>query len=217
MLVGGRHLGADTDPDARFTVSLDDRPIATWDTAPGFFLRVFDVPAQAFAGTGPLARLHVVSSAISSATVLPTSVEQFDVQPLGTLMWGFNAGWHEAEYDPALGIWHWTEERAALSVVGARSPVRLSLRIESPLRYFDRPSEVKIMAGARTLHALTVSGTRELAVVIPHDALAESDGTVTIETDQTFVPAERNDVSDRRRLGLRVFDVEIRESEPSLH
>ena len=46
---------------------------------------------------------------------------------------------------------------------------------------------------------------------VPAAALAASDGMLTIETDQSFVPHERSGSSlDRRTLGLRLFEMTIR-------
>lgn len=218
MLIGGRHLGGTSDASARFTVTIDEQRVATWDVAPGSFLNVWRLEPEALAGTGPLARLSVASSAkAEGGVVVPTAIEQFDMQPAGTLMWAFDAGWHEAEYEPARGVWHWTAERAHLRVVDAAPVVELSLRIESPRRYFDRPSNVQLRAGARLLRSMSVLQDQDVSLQIARDALDESGGTVTIETDQTFVPAERDNVSDRRRLGLRIFDVTIRPSTVSPH
>jgi hypothetical protein len=36
-----------------------------------------------------------------------------------------------------------------------------------------------------------------------------SDGQIAIETTQTFVPGERDGGPDRRRLGLRVFEMHM--------
>jgi hypothetical protein len=214
ILIGGRNFAADGGPAARFELSLDGRLIQRWDAAAGFFLKVFDVPADAFAGDGPLARLTVSSSPAIGSAPLPTAIEQFDVQTIGTAVWGFEKGWHEAEYDPTLGVWHWTSERATLRVTGAAAPLELVFRVESPLRYFDRPSRVQVRAGVRTLGSFIVGRDQMMTVALPADALADAAGAVSIETDQTFVPAEREGSRDHRKLGLRVFDVDIRPPSP---
>ena len=46
-------------------------------------------------------------------------------------------------------------------------------------------------------------------VTVPLDRLTRANGRLTIETNRTFVPAERGEGADRRRLGLRVFDVRV--------
>jgi hypothetical protein len=210
ILIGGRNLGAADGPVARFTLSMDQRVLQRWDAAPGFFLHVFDVPADALAGQGAFARLTVASAAAAGDAAVATAIEQFDVQSAGAPVWGFETGWHEAEYDPNLGTWHWTSNRATLRVAGADRLLELVFRIESSLRYFERPSRVQVVAGTRTLDSFAVGREETRTVEVPADALIDAAGAITIETDQTFVPAERAATLDTRRLGLRVFDVDIR-------
>ncbi len=207
VLIGGRNLGAVGGPGATFTLRLDGTEIVTWDVAPGFFLRVFDVPGGALTGEGALARLTIESRPIAEGGP-PTAIEQFDVQSAGTMMWGFGEGWHEAEFDATRGPWRWTSQRAALVVDGATTSVALRMVVDSPRRYFDGPVQVLVMAHGRTFRAITVDReTTEIRMELPVDALTAGD--LAIETDQTFVPAERGGPADHRRLGLRVFALEL--------
>jgi hypothetical protein len=48
-----------------------------------------------------------------------------------------------------------------------------------------------------------------MTVKVPAAALAASDGILTIETDQSFVPSQRSGSRDRRTLGLRIFEMKI--------
>lgn len=208
-IVGGRNLASPGDPAARFTLAIDGRAIDEWDVRPGFFLRTVDLPAGALAGEGAFAALTLQSAAATGGASLPTAIEQFDLQAPGTLMWGFDTGWHEAEYTPALGVWHWSSERAALRIVNATSAVRVDFEIESPQTYFDAPSQVRALAGSRELASSTIGAGGRWSFEVPLDAIAATDGVITIETAQTFVPAERGGGNDRRRLGLRVFDISM--------
>ena len=209
VLVGGRNLAGPNDPPARFVLAIDDLPLQQWDAAPGFFLHVFDVPAGRLNGEGPLARLTIHSAAVSGSAVIPTAIEQFDLQNPDTLMWGYDAGWQEAEYNPALGVWRWTSELATLRIVAPAAAVRVTLEVESPLRYFGGPATVKVSAGAREVAVLTVSSSQDLAFDVAADALAAAGGLLTIQTDKAFVPAERDGSADFRRLGLRVFGIRV--------
>jgi hypothetical protein len=85
----------------------------------------------------------------------------------------------------------------------------VTLTIESPLRYFDAPPTVRASAGQRELAVSTPTVTADWTFEVPADALAASGGEITIETDKTFVPAERGSAPDRRRLGLRVFAIHV--------
>lgn len=207
VLVGGRNLGAAGAAATTFTMRVDGQVAATWDVAPGFFLRVVDLPAGSLAGDGPLAALTIDSTPAADGGPA-AAVEQFDLQSDGVAMWGYGEGWYEAEFDPVRGPWRWTGARATILVDGARAPLTLHLAVESPRRYFDAPAHVRIAAGERTLATPTFDdGATEVRVDLPVEAL--TGGAVTIETDRTFVPAERSGAADRRRLGLRVRALEL--------
>jgi hypothetical protein len=209
VLIGGRHLGSAADPAVRFTLAIDGKTLQQWDAGPGFFLKTFDLPAGALDGSGAWASLTVQSAPVSGATSIPTSIEQFDLQDEPATMWGFDEGWQEAEYDQQFGVWRWTSDRAVLRMVGPTRAVRITMTIESPLRYFDAAAAVKVRAGDRQIASATIDASRDWTFDVPADALAASGGTVTIETDRTFVPAERGGGADRRRLGLRVFAIHV--------
>ena len=207
VLIGGRNLAGPNDPSARFTMSIDGIVLQQWDAAPGFFLKVFEIPPGRLSGQGALAALTVQSAAVSGSAPIPTAIEQFDLQDDDQTMWGYDEGWQEAESSPALGVWRWTSERATLRITGPPRAVRITLQIESPLRYFDEAPLVRARAGDRELALLTATSGRAWTFEVPADALAASNGALTIETDKTFVPAERGAAADHRRLGLRVFSI----------
>lgn len=212
VVVGGRHLGDATSPAVRFVMSIDGREAATWEAGPGFFLHAVDLPPGALDGPGPWAALSIQSTAVDADAVVPTAIEQFDLRAPDTLMWGYGEGWHEAEYTPALGLWRWTSERAAIRTWGAATGLRVSLVAESPRRYFDAPVAVTARVGGRVVAETTLGATGEWGFEVAADALHDGDGTITLEAAQTFVPAERDGGADRRRLGLRVFTLRV---EPS--
>ncbi len=209
VLIGGRNLGAPTDPSARFTLAIDDVTVQSWDAAPGFFLQVFDLPAGQLWGPGEFAKLTVRSTAVAGAAVIPTAIEQFDLQIADTTMWGYDSGWQEAEYSPLSGVWRWTSERATLRILGPPVARTIILSIESPLKYFDSAPHVRVTAGDRELAASTVAGAVDWAIDVPADVLASAGGLITVSTDKTFVPSERGGSPDPRHLGLRVFSVRV--------
>jgi hypothetical protein len=209
LMIGGRNLAGATDPAARFEVLIDGAPFQQWDAGPGFFLHMFDVPAGRLLGDGALATLTVRSSAVSGEAPIPTAVEQFDLQDADAVLWAYGAGWHEAEYSPSLGMWRWTSERATVRIAGPSQAVRITLSIESPLRYFDEAPLVRALAGERELAATTLSASGEWGFDVPADAWVASGGAITIQTSLTFVPAELGGGADIRRLGLRVFAISV--------
>lgn len=208
-LIGGRNLGAPGDPAAEVLLDIDGTTIAQWHADPGFFLHAIELPAGTLLGEGPLARLAIRAVPVAGETPVPVAIEQFDLQPAGTLMQAFDAGWHEAEYTPALGIWHWTSDRSTVRVLGATTAVRVTLEFEPPLRYFDGPSDVRAVAGTAEVSSAVLSTETTWSVEVPLEVLNASGGLITFETSQTFVPAERRGVPDRRVLGLRVFRVTV--------
>jgi hypothetical protein len=208
LMIGGRHLGGPQDPAVTLTVMIDGNVLAEREARPGFFLDVIDVPAGALAGPGPLAKLEVKSEAVGGDRTA-TAIEQFDLQTAGSLMWGFDTGWHEAEYNPRVGLWRWTSERAAFRIIDATTAVRVRIQIESPSRYFDGAPTVKLVAASQVLAELRPTGDAILDVLVPAALLDAANGRVTVETSRVFVPAERGGASDRRHLGLRVFGISI--------
>jgi hypothetical protein len=205
VLVGGRHLGGASDPSVTFAMRIDEHEVARWQSAPGFFLHVFDVTADALRGVG-LAPLTIRAD---TGEALPTAIEQFDLQSPDTLMWGYDDGWHEAEYTPELGVWRWTSDRATLRIAGGTGPLQVTLRVDRPRKYFDDDPLVRLLAGDQVLAQTTFARTDVWTVTVPAEAVARSGGRLTLETNRTFVPAERREAADRRPLGLRVFSVEI--------
>jgi hypothetical protein len=216
VLIGGRNLSPDA--DATMVLAVDGAALDEWIVKPGFFLRTVELPAGRLEGSGPLAALTIESFGLSRDVPGPTTaVEQFDLQDPPSIMWGYDEGWYEAEFVPGLGVWRWTSNRAALRVAGGPVRLRVTLSVESPLRYFDLPVRARAMAGARELSSTTlglsgeraIGATEDWSFEVTPDELAAAGGRVTIETDHTFVPAERGGSPDRRRLALRVFGVTI--------
>lgn len=212
VMIGGRNFSDPGGPAARFTIAIDGQAFQEFDAAPGFFLKVFDIPAGRLTGNGPLAALTIQSAATSGSGVIQTAVEQFDLQDEQATMWGYGDGWLEAEYNPSLGVWRWASDRSTLTIAGPPRAVRITLSIESPLRYFDEAPLVHVRAGDREVAVSTIASSRDWSFDVPADALAASGGTVTIETNKTFVPAERSGGADKRRLGLRVFSIRVSNS-----
>lgn len=212
VLVGGRNLAGAGGPTATFTLAIDGVTLQRWDAAPGFFLQVFEIPAGRLSGDGPFAALTIQSEAASGATVIQTAIEQFDLQGEGALMWGYADGWHEAESNTALGVWRWTSERSQLRLTGPARAVQVALIVESPLRYFEMPATVRVMAGDREVAKAEIGDTRTWTFDVTGEALSAAGGVLAIETDQTFVPAERDGGADNRRLGLRILAIRIANS-----
>jgi hypothetical protein len=226
LMIGGRNLGAANAPPVRFTASLDGRAIETWEVKPnpGFFLRTFEAPAgslvDAPAGSGggasPFAELRVTAApADGSTSPTAASVEQFNLQAPDAVMFGYDEGWHEDEYNPRTGLrWRWASDRAVLRVWGGGQDVRVRISVESPLQTFDEAPIVTLGAGDRPLATLTPRQGFTMDVRVPADVLVAAGGRLTLSTTKVFVPAERVGAgdprrNDRRRLGLRVWSASV--------
>jgi hypothetical protein len=203
LMIGGRNL-APAGVLAHVTVAIDGRAIAEPVVASGFFLRMIALPPGALDGAGDFATVSVAANA-------RVAVEQFDAQSSDRVVFGFGEGWHEAEFSEALGLWRWTSDRAVLRVHAAGRSLMLTLRGEAPIVSHWRPAHVTVRAGGRVVADEMLITRFDLQIRIPAVLVAGDDADITIETDRTSVPAEGiRRSADRRRLGLRVFECEVR-------
>jgi hypothetical protein len=218
LVIGGRNLGAAGDPNVRFALDLDGRILDTWDIAPnpGFFLRQIQLPAGALNGAGDFGALTVRASRVGQGGATTpadqfAAIEQFDLQGADAVMWGYDTGWLEGEFDPRTGAqWRWASDAAALRIWNAGRDVHVRLSVESPLRYFATPPTIVVRAGAEVIKRLNPRADFTIEVDVPAALLAQAGGVVTLTTDEVFVPADRvRGSTDRRRLGLRVYDVAV--------
>ena len=201
VVLGGRNLGS---RPQRIDQTLNGAPFASFDTTPGFFMRVMSVPASALTGVA-----GYVPFAVRAVGSQPIALEQFDAQPPGIPMFGYDAGWQEPEYSQTQGrAWRWMSERAALWVRPIGRPVTLHLSGESPRRYFDLAPHVRVTIGDQEISAFDLSTDFDQAIALPPDALAAAKGRVTLESSKFFVPSVTG-AADRRHLALRIYRVSV--------
>lgn len=213
LTVGGRYLGGTV--AATLVVSIDGREAVRWDVpaAPAHFVRWYELPEGALDGQGPYARVTMSVESADGRTHRPElSLEQFDFGPAGGLIYALNEGWQEPEVNPATGMaWRWSSERNTITFYGGGRDVRLRLAGESPLRYFARAPIVQVTVGGEPVARFEPDRDFDETIVIPARLLTTSPAVLEITTDQAFVPAESGNSPDRRRLGLRLFAVELRD------
>lgn len=196
---------------AQVSVAIADRIVDTFDVPAGgrVFRRIALAPGT-LAGDEPFSTL-VASYKGPDGRPQRVRLTQLMVASPDAVFHVEHAGWNEVEYsDQMQRRWRWTTARAETFVNAAGRDLTLTLAGESPLRYFDVPPHVTVRAGSQVLATARPSSDFELNVTVPFAALAASDGMLTIETDQSFVPYERSGSPDRRTLGLRIFDMSIR-------
>lgn len=200
LVIGGREF----DPSARprITVAAGDSWSQTFAAAPGFFLRSWPLPRDAVV----LSAGRYVPVTVTADGTARVAIEQFDASASRTVF-GYADGWNEQEYNPDTGLrWRWMSERGDLQVRWQTNGAAiLRLDGESPRKYFARGSRLTIEADGRTVFDEVLSSDFSL-----HVPLAQPVGTITLQSDQFYVPAERTRRSrDRRHLALRIFNCEI--------
>jgi len=215
LVIGGRNLGS-VPAHLRIVGTTLYSIVPTRDlvVAPGFFLQLLRLTTDVVPHGGD--KLHV-----SAPPDDQIAIEQFDVSAARTLL-GYGAGWHEQELDPRSGRrWRWLSERGQLQLVWParerpefatkpQAPRRVLLHLEgeSPRRYFSRGSRLIVRAADHVLfdEVLATDFVRDIP-------LPDGTKTISLETDQTYVPAEGRSLRrspDHRRLGLRIFTCELR-------
>lgn len=218
VVIGGRNLGAPGDPAVRVTLAVDGTDVESWEVAPdpGFFLRRVALPAGRLAGDGAWATLTVRSVPVTGTAAVATALEQFDVQSPGVTMWAYGEGFHEPELDNARArAWRWMGDRAAIEVPQAAGDVTLVLRGESPLMYFAEPSILEVRAGEQLLGRVELRADFTVRLGVLASTLEAAGGRLVLTTTQAFAPADREGSADRRRLGLRLFEVDLAAGLPS--
>ena len=97
--------------------------------------------------------------------------------------------------------WRWTSERSVLRIKGATGAVRITLRGESPLRYFDAPPTVRITAAGRVDRTVPPGCGLRVDVIVPSADIARAEGAIAIETDPVYLPGPAEGTADERHLG----------------
>jgi hypothetical protein len=206
LVVGGRNFDPALQP--RLEVLVNDQVLDQSAVAPGFFLRFLNLESLP-EGSADFAKVTIRTTPLS-----PVAIEQFDASSTRALF-GYGAGWQEPEFNPQNGLrWRWLSERGELRVraPAAASTLTLHLEGESPRKYFSRGSRLVVRAGQHAVFDQVLSSDFSLDAVVPAASETGRDTTITLETDQVFIPAEHNwrPSGDRRHLGLRIFKCEVR-------
>ncbi len=213
MMIGGRHLGSGA--PVRVVAGVDDKVVASMDVRPGFFLDFVRLPAGALAGDGPYAKLVVIVQSVVGGPTAPVGIEQFNLQDIDRVQFGFDQGWFEPEYNPTTArSWRWMSEKAVVRVHSAGRAVVLRLTAESPRHYFNAAPLVRISAGDRVLSELRPSSDFTTEVSVPANVLAAANERITITSDRAYVAGQREGTGDQRRLALRVYSLVVEPQAP---
>jgi hypothetical protein len=112
------------------------------------------------------------------------------------------------EFDREGRIFRWAGPRAGLRVL-ADGAVTVTITGDVPIKDLTDAPHVVVRAGRETLLREVPRGPFRWSVRVPGGTLAACGGTLTIDSDQMFVPSTRGRRGDDRTLALRVFGVEI--------
>ena len=211
VLIGGRQLGGLGRSDVEFTLTIGDRNVDRWTVAASAeqFLRTWTLPPGALAAEQPWVDVSIAARVVKQRSAAEVIITQFDVQPLDRVVMGFGQGWYRQEYHPATGeLWRWTSASAAVRIL-SRQSVRIIVRADRPAELDPSPIAT-LRAGARELASADGRSSVKWDLVVPADVLLAARGVVHLETTRTFVPFEHSRSSDRRRLGLRVWQFDVR-------
>jgi hypothetical protein len=207
LVIGGESTGA----AGEVSLVINDRLLDRWTVPAGstFFKRI-PLPPGTLASGSAFSTL-VASYAAPDGNPGPVRLTQFTVEPPDVVFFVQHAGWNEIEYSRELQRrWRWTTGKATTFINSGGRDVTVSITGESPLKYFGAPPNVVVRAGSDVLATASPSSDFQLDVKVPAAVLQEADGTITIETNATFVPHERSGSADRRTLGLRIFTFDVR-------
>ena len=217
VVVGARHLGAPADGAVSLSLLIDGRTVDEWTLDPTTdlnVLRVVQLAGGALDGDGRYARLTISARAATGMPTPPVAIRQFDIQPATGLIYAFDQGWHEEEYDNASGLrWRWSSGRSILRVLPPQA-VTIRLRGESPLKYIDEPPTVRVLAGDRTVAERRLVDDFDWTITVSDDDARRADGHIAIETTPVYLPGRAEGTADERQLGLRLFDVAVIPSRP---
>ena len=82
-------------------------------------------------------------------------------------------------------------ERATVALRGGERDVTVRLIGEATRRYFSRPSRLTVSAGGQAISTVAIGSDFDVEVRVPRDLLTRSDGRLSLESDQMFIPGDR--------------------------
>jgi hypothetical protein len=216
LMIGGRNVSGPAGPSVRIDLSIGDALFDSWTVAPDpeMFFKMWQLPAGTLSAEEPYLRLEVRATPIgANATPFEVVYEQFDLQPVDSVVWGLDTDWYPEEYQEDIAVpWRWSGPTGTLRVHHAGRDVILRIRGEVPLAHLGGPPRLSVRTGDRLITQTIVHDTAmDLQVRVPADALTESGGRLTVETDRSFVPDDVLHNGDGRRLGVRAFQIELEE------
>jgi hypothetical protein len=209
MMLGGRHLGTESDPPVVVRVRIDGRQVDEWPIRPGAFIFMRPLLPEELEGIATYAQLEIEASWAGSGPA-PITLEQFDFQSIDGTMVAYDQGWWEPEFSASSGeAWRWTSREAKLWLFNPGRDLTLVISGEDPSRHYRGGVEMTVLAGERELGRFKLDDHFSQAVAIPVEPLSVARGRVTLRFSDSHVPGRLGTSRDQRELGVRIFDVRV--------
>ncbi|MFC1851387.1 hypothetical protein ACFL27_14410 [candidate division CSSED10-310 bacterium] len=125
----------------------------------------------------------------------------------------YTRGW----YDPELNkqgeiMWRWMKDKAECKLLNPKSDAFLYIDAWIPNKYFQKPAAIKITIAEKEMELPPLENDF-LHTILPVSAAQLGDSEfvlLTLDTDQTFVPAKEGYSIDARELGIMVKKILFR-------
>lgn len=209
LMLGGRHLGGESDPPVVVRVRIDGRQVDEWPIRPGPFVFMRPLLVEELEGTSTYAQLEI-DAAWAGSGPAPLSLEQFDFQSIDGTIVAYDEGWWEPESHERSGqSWRWTSREAKLWLFNPGRDLTLVISGEDPTRYYRGGTEMTVLVGEREVGRFTLDDHFSQAVSIPVEPLSVARGRVTLRFADAHVPGRLRAPPDMRELGVRVFAVNV--------
>lgn len=203
LMLSGEPVG----PSAQYTadLELDGRPLGSFPCLEPVARGLQLEPADIGRGYRELVvRTHRAGVAEGAPFALKGlaygSLEAAALVPAG--------GWFYPETDEEERPFRWTSTRAVSLVHVPAGGARLTIAGRAPVEYVGAGARLVLAAdGAEAAHAVVEGGAFRLELLLPPGGSAFRE--VTLSTDRTFVPDRVQRNGDRRKLGLRVYELAI--------
>jgi hypothetical protein len=142
---------------------------------------------------------------VASLTILPQTANI----PLS-----FLDGWNTPEKAGVQTQWRWTQKDAVVVFPNPKHDATLYLDLDNPSGAFPDPQQVTVKLGDQTIGAFTLPPNKRELQQIDITAAQFGNGptgTLHIDVDKTFVPAQIPSMhnTDPRQLGVRVFQAAL--------
>jgi hypothetical protein len=203
LMVSGEPIG----PAAQYTVDLelDGQPLGSFPCVEPVARGLLLEPADAERGYRELdARTHragVVEGA-------PFALKGLAYGPLGAAALVPAGGWFYPETDEDDRPFRWTSARAVSLVHVPAGGARLTIAGRVPSEYVGAGARLALAVDAlETVRAIVDGSEFRLEALLPPGGPPFRE--VALATDRTFVPDRVQRNGDRRRLGLRIYEIRI--------